>query len=225
MVTHVQPPGHVALLSVSYLVASVAVGEVFSSPYTPGHTALPPLLAFLLLPPPSTAMDASTLDNEWEEQDFETAEARREAAAALHDAAHLALLALSDGTSIPRTRASLLAVVAGDDPPGGDGDVVASSPPPPPPPPPALGGRRVLSLDEPLRVVLDGGWERRKGRGRRRSVRRRGKVVDGAGGEENEGGAHPTPGRDGTGGDEEGEAAAPDANDEEAWAAALDPLG
>ncbi|KAK1867457.1 hypothetical protein I4F81_009965 [Pyropia yezoensis] len=123
-------------------------------------------------------MDASTLDNEWEEQDFETAEARREAAAALHDAAHLALLALSDGTSIPRTRASLLAVVAGDDPPGGDGDVVASSPPPPPPPPPALGGRRVLSLDEPLRVVLDGGWERRKGRGRRRSVRRRGKWVE-----------------------------------------------
>lgn len=165
-------------------------------------------------------MDASTFDNEWEEQDFETAEARREAAAALHDAAHLALLALSDGTSIPRTRASLLAVVAGDDPPGGDGDASAASPPPPPPPPPALGGRPVCSLDEPLRVVLNGGWERRKGRGRRRSVRRHGRGEGGM-----VGGGDPMPRRDGVGGGEGGEGALPHPNDAEAWAAALDPLG
>lgn len=170
-------------------------------------------------------MDASTLDAEWEEQDFETAEARREAAAALHDAAHLALLALSDGTSIPRTRAALLALVAGDEPPGGDGDVASMSPPPPPPPPPALGGRRVLSLDEPLRMVLNGGWERRKGRGRRRSVWRHGRGEGGRGGGGQEGGQDPAPGRDGAGGDEGGEGAALHPNDEEAWAAALDPLG
>jgi len=168
-------------------------------------------------------MDPTALDEEFEEQDFETAEARREAAAALHDASHLALLALSDGTSIPRTRAALLSVVAGDEPPGMDGggaDSAAGDATGTQAPPPALSGRKVLSLDNMLVVVLNGGWERRKERARRRAGRREGRA-----GEHDAGADGGEAGAGGGRGDGHAGAGAVDHDDAEAWAAALDPQG